>query len=76
MHSVYSSYNGSAVSNTTVPFGSIGGWFVLRMKAQDPGVFLLHCHLLSHMLLGMAAVQAIGIEALPTLPANFTQQFM
>ncbi|KAM1553032.1 hypothetical protein PS1_005807 [Malus domestica] len=31
-----------------------GGWVAIRFKADNPGVWLMHCHLDSHLFLGLA----------------------
>jgi Multicopper oxidase len=51
------------------------GWMVYRMKAAVAGAFLLHCHLAPHLIMGMATVLLVGIEDLPSLPQNFTQEY-
>ena len=48
---------------------------VFRMKATVTGAFLLHCHLAPHLIMGMATVLLVGIEDLPQLPQNFTQEY-
>ena len=48
---------------------------VYRMQAEVAGAFLLHCHLQPHAVMGMATVLLVGIDALPALPTNFTQEF-
>lgn len=48
---------------------------VYRMKAAVAGAFLLHCHVAQHLVIGMATVMLVGIEELPQLPRNFTQEY-
>ena len=48
---------------------------VYRMQAEVAGAFPLHCHLQPHAVMGMATVLLVGIDALPALPTNFTQEF-
>ncbi|KAH9812543.1 Cupredoxin [Melampsora americana] len=67
---------GATYSNTTVPTGTQTGWMVLRMKAETPGAFLLHCHIQPHAFMGMGAVILIGMENLPPLPQNFLKKYM
>ncbi|KAE8692878.1 Laccase-12 [Hibiscus syriacus] len=44
-----------------VPFG---GWAVIRFVANNPGVWFMHCHIESHLPMGMAT--AIVVENGPT----------
>ncbi|EPS45179.1 hypothetical protein H072_836 [Dactylellina haptotyla CBS 200.50] len=36
------------------------GWRAWRVKVQYPGVWMLHCHILQHMVMGMQTVWAFG----------------
>ncbi|EEA25167.1 hypothetical protein TMatcc_006611 [Talaromyces marneffei ATCC 18224] len=36
------------------------GWRAWRLKVTDPGVWMVHCHILQHMILGMQAVWIMG----------------
>lgn len=44
-----------------------GGYVVVRFVADNPGVWFLHCHIVSHHLEGMALIlnEAAGLQALP-----------
>ncbi|XVF08213.1 hypothetical protein REPUB_Repub06bG0206900 [Reevesia pubescens] len=42
----------------------VGGWAVIRFRANNPGVWLMHCHLDSHLSVGLAT--AFVIENGPT----------
>ncbi|KAK6231308.1 hypothetical protein SCA6_001381 [Theobroma cacao] len=42
----------------------VGGWAVIRFRANNPGVWLLHCHLDVHLPLGLAT--AFVVENGPT----------
>ncbi|KAH9817027.1 Cupredoxin [Melampsora americana] len=67
---------GATYSNTTVPTGTQTGWMVLRMKAETPGAFLLHCHIQPHAFMGMGVVLLIGMENLPPLPQDFLKEYI
>lgn len=67
---------GATYSNTTVPTGTQTGWMVMRMKAETPGAFLLHCHIQPHAFMGMGVVLLIGIENLPPLPQDFLKEYL
>ncbi|KAF3441447.1 hypothetical protein FNV43_RR15361 [Rhamnella rubrinervis] len=44
------------------------GWTALRFVADNPGVWLFHCHLEHHLLMGMGVVLSVGVDRLPELP--------
>lgn len=37
-------------------------WLVIRFRADNPGVWLLHCHIAHHFEIGMALVFEEGLE--------------
>ena len=37
-----------------------GGFAVLRFKANNPGVWLIHCHMAWHNLIGMAMLMQVS----------------
>lgn len=48
------------------------GYVVLRLKTENPGFWLMHCHLETHMSVGMAVVIQVGDPMeMPKLPDNF-----
>jgi FtsP/CotA-like multicopper oxidase with cupredoxin domain len=47
-------------------------WTVLRYHSTDPGAWLLHCHVQSHLVGGMALVIQDGIDAWPTAPKEYS----
>eukprot|EP00951_Prasinocladus_malaysianus_P006429 scaffold45773_cov44-Prasinocladus_malaysianus.AAC.1 len=44
------------------------GWTVLRIKAENPGVWAFHCHVLWHYLLNLKAFIIIAPEEVPDMP--------
>lgn len=44
-----------------------GGWVVIRFKADNPGLWLLHCHLFMHQFMGQLLVVAEDIEGIQKL---------
>ncbi|KAI3443073.1 Protein DETOXIFICATION (Multidrug and toxic compound extrusion protein) [Psidium guajava] len=42
----------------------VGGWAAIRFRANNPGVWILHCHLDAHLTLGLAT--AFVVENGPT----------
>ncbi|KNF06200.1 L-ascorbate oxidase [Puccinia striiformis f. sp. tritici PST-78] len=73
---IFSSKRGASYSNTTLPPDTVTGWMVLRMRAETPGAFLMHCHTQPHAAMGMAAVILVGIENLPPLPPGYINKFV
>ncbi|GAB4847310.1 hypothetical protein Ancab_026355 [Ancistrocladus abbreviatus] len=57
------------IQKNTVPLHPYG-WTALRFRANNPGVWLLHCHIEAHLYLGMAAVFEEGIERVGKLPTS------
>jgi len=43
------------------------GWRMVRFVADNPGTWIVHCHIAPHMLMGMMAVFEEAVEELPTL---------
>jgi len=46
----------------TTPNGTMAGWRAWRLRVQDPGVWMVHCHILQHMVMGMQTVWVMGNE--------------
>ena len=44
-----------------------GGYVWVRLKADNPGIWFMHCHLSLHVEDGMAVVLASGMEVLDEL---------
>ncbi|RFU31599.1 hypothetical protein B7463_g4738, partial [Scytalidium lignicola] len=40
--------------------GTAEGWRAWRLKVTEPGVWMIHCHILQHMLMGMQTVWVMG----------------
>jgi L-ascorbate oxidase len=45
-----------------------GGWAWLRLRADNPGVWLFHCHIAWHQFMGMSAALVVAPERIPPLP--------
>ena len=39
------------------------GWRAWRLNVTNPGAWMLHCHTLQHMIMGMQSVWVFGNEA-------------
>ncbi|KAK3775407.1 hypothetical protein RRG08_013252 [Elysia crispata] len=49
-----------------------GGYVVLRFRADNPGMWLLHCHVQSHSDIGMGVIIQVGDKSeFPKPPKNF-----
>ncbi|KAK0671935.1 putative L-ascorbate oxidase [Cercophora samala] len=47
----------------TVGVGEPAGWRAWRIKITDAGVWMIHCHILAHMMMGMQSVWTMGDAA-------------
>ncbi|KAJ5575634.1 Multicopper oxidase type 2 [Penicillium sp. DV-2018c] len=56
---------------TNGPTGPI--WMIVRYQVVNPGPFLFHCHIETHMVNGMAVALLDGIDAWPQVPAGEDQ---
>ena len=51
-------------NNTALdPEGTVSGWRGWRIRITDPGVWMIHCHTLQHMTMGMQTVWVMGDAA-------------
>ncbi|TYG40672.1 hypothetical protein ES288_D12G111800v1 [Gossypium darwinii] len=57
------------IMKNTVPVNPFG-WTALRFKADNPGAWSFHCHIESHLFMGMGVVFAEGIEKVGKLPSS------
>ncbi|KAI1628778.1 laccase TilA [Exophiala viscosa] len=57
---------------TTTPIQGNSTWLALRYQVVNPGAFLFHCHIQTHMSGGMAVVLLDGVDAWPTMPVEYT----
>jgi FtsP/CotA-like multicopper oxidase with cupredoxin domain len=46
-------------------------WLVLRRPSDNPGVWLIHCHIQSHLQGGMSMVIQDGTDDLPQAPTDY-----
>ncbi|GKT57987.1 L-ascorbate oxidase [Colletotrichum tofieldiae] len=40
--------------------GDVSGWRGWRLRVEDAGVWMIHCHILQHMVMGMQSVWVMG----------------
>ncbi|KAL7916205.1 multicopper oxidase [Trichoderma velutinum] len=45
---------------TEVQPDQLWGWRALRLRVRNPGVWMIHCHMLHHMVMGMQTVWVFG----------------
>ncbi|KAF1812998.1 hypothetical protein P152DRAFT_396454 [Eremomyces bilateralis CBS 781.70] len=55
----------------SLPSGPTPVWMVVRYQATDPGPWLLHCHIQSHLAGGMSMLIQDGVDAWPTVPKEY-----
>ncbi|KAE9376113.1 multicopper oxidase [Stipitochalara longipes BDJ] len=55
----------------TLPAATASTWMAVRYFVQNPGAFLLHCHINPHLTGGMAIAILDGIDVWPTVPAAY-----
>ncbi|KAJ6155450.1 Multicopper oxidase type 2 [Penicillium chermesinum] len=48
-------------------------WMIIRYQVVNPGPFLFHCHIETHMANGMSVALLDGIDQWPTVPAGEDQ---
>ncbi|KAF8042241.1 hypothetical protein BT93_A0765 [Corymbia citriodora subsp. variegata] len=66
-HVKYNLFNPVIRNTIGVP---VGGWATIRFQANNPGAWILHCHLDAHLTMGLATVIVVenGPTPLSTLP--------
>jgi hypothetical protein len=53
------------------------GWRVLRWQPLNPGVWMLHCHITGHMMMGLQTQIVVGTnQDLPPLPAEYKGAYL
>ncbi|KQJ90932.1 L-ascorbate oxidase [Brachypodium distachyon] len=57
------------IMKNTVPLHP-HGWTAIRFRADNPGVWLFHCHLEAHVYMGMGVVFEEGVDKVGRLPAS------
>uniref|UniRef100_A0ACD5XUI2 Uncharacterized protein n=1 Tax=Avena sativa TaxID=4498 RepID=A0ACD5XUI2_AVESA len=57
------------IMKNTVPLHP-DGWTAIRFHANNPGVWLFHCHIEAHVFMGMGVVFEEGVERVRRLPSS------
>ncbi|KAK1986938.1 L-ascorbate oxidase [Colletotrichum cereale] len=59
--------------------GDVSGWRAWRLRVEDAGVWMVHCHILQHMVMGMQSVWVMGdyqdITGIPAVDASGYMQY-
>jgi hypothetical protein len=56
---------------TTPPASGQPTWMAVRYQVVNPGAFLIHCHIQTHLSGGMAMAILDGIDAFPVVPEEY-----
>jgi len=56
---------------TTTPAEGNSSWIALRYHVENPGAFLFHCHMQTHLAGGMAIALLDGVDQWPTVPEAY-----
>ncbi|KAL2107026.1 hypothetical protein VUR80DRAFT_5801 [Thermomyces stellatus] len=48
-------------------------WLAVRYHSNNPGAWLLHCHVLGHLIGGMQAVLLDGLDTWPVMPDEYRE---
>ena len=51
--------------------GEERAWLAMRYHSNNPGAWLLHCHVLGHLVGGMQAVLLDGLDTWPVMPNEY-----
>ncbi|KAH8810951.1 Cupredoxin-like protein [Xylogone sp. PMI_703] len=57
--------------DTYLTLGDPGSWMALRRPSDNPGVWLMHCHILSHIQGGQSMILQDGVDVLPPIPKEY-----
>jgi FtsP/CotA-like multicopper oxidase with cupredoxin domain len=55
----------------TTPGEQTATWLALRYEVVNPGAFLFHCHMQTHLSGGMAVATLDGVDQWPTIPSEY-----
>ncbi|KAH7370139.1 laccase TilA [Rhexocercosporidium sp. MPI-PUGE-AT-0058] len=55
----------------TLPLQTASTWMAVRYKVENPGPFLLHCHINPHLTGGMSVAILDGYDAWPVVPMEY-----
>ncbi|KAH9828393.1 L-ascorbate oxidase [Teratosphaeria destructans] len=53
------------------------GWRAWRLRVEDAGVWMIHCHILQHMVMGMQSVWVMGdADQIKTVPEPYIEGYL
>ncbi|KAK4145622.1 Laccase-like multicopper oxidase 1 [Dichotomopilus funicola] len=56
--------------------GQPAGWRAWRVRMEHPGVWMIHCHVLAHMIMGMETIWVVGdAEDIVTIPMTVSRNY-
>ena len=58
--------------DTFATLGAPDSWLVIRRRSDNPGVWLMHCHIQSHLQGGMSVIIQDGVDGLPEVPGEYS----
>lgn len=62
---------------TATTAGANAGWRGWRLRVQDPGAWMVHCHILQHLQMGMAAPFVFGnADEIRRIPEPYVQGYL
>jgi len=56
---------------TVPPATGNATWLAVRYQVVNPGAFIMHCHIQTHLSGGMAMAMLDGVDAFPTVPKAY-----
>jgi L-ascorbate oxidase len=71
------SKTGLALTLFQTTAGINAGWRAWRLRVEDAGVWMIHCHILQHMAMGMQSVWVMGdYEQITRIPYPDTAGYL
>jgi len=64
----HAQYRDTVSTATTIKDPS---WIAVRYYSQNPGPFIVHCHMITHQVGGMAVVLMDGVDKWPKVPQKY-----
>jgi FtsP/CotA-like multicopper oxidase with cupredoxin domain len=61
-------YRDTVTTDTTI---KVPSWIVMRYYVGNPGPFILHCHMVTHLSGGMAVILMDGFDKWPRIPSEY-----
>ncbi|XP_055344067.1 uncharacterized protein LOC129592127 [Paramacrobiotus metropolitanus] len=69
-------YRPAPSDQQTLGPGAVYSWRAMRIRVQNPGVWMIHCHALQHMIMGMQTVWVFGdVNDVTPLPKDLVDGY-